>query len=193
MIYLPEKNVGKGKKNLSLKKCVRIVFLAIILITVVSTAFSQDVKNPIYPRNTLDVQMLGNKGFIAVGYNRALLGKHKFNWLVGPSVGFVPGSSEDSAHAIPRYYHLNIGSGLSYRRRYSEITAGASYSRILLSDPYHSSPKSAYNRVLGDFGYVQYFNGDGVILKIAFTPMLYDDGTDDVQNIPVAVVFRVGI
>lgn len=190
---LPEEKARKEWRYPHLKKYLHIGCFAFALIILAPNAFSQIIKEPIYPLNTIDFQMLGNKGFIAVGYNRALLGKRKFNWLIGPSVGFVPGSSEDTTHAIPRFYHLNIGSGLSYRIKYSEITVGASYSKILLSDRYHSSPKSAYDRVLGDFGYVQYFNGDGVIIKIAFTPMLYDNGTNDVQNVPVAVVFRVGI
>jgi len=150
-------------------------------------------KEPVeYSQNTLDISMLGNKGFASVGYNRAIFQFSKFQVLLGPSVGYVPSSREDTANSIPRFLHLNVGTNLTYSPfRYFEVSAGVSYSKILLGDPYHVSPKSNYNRILGDFGLIWHFRKDDLAIKLTYTPILFDNGAEDVEGFPYGLSFRI--
>ena len=154
---------------------------------------AQEKLNTHYPKNTIDIQALGNKGFIAIGYNRALFQSGRFALLLGPAIGFVPGSHEDTTNTIPTFFHMNLGANAGYRVHLFEASVGLSYSRILLSDKYNARPKPNYNRVLGDISYIQHFKTGDISIKISFTPILFDDGADDVQNIPVGFTFRVGL
>jgi len=46
---------------------------------------SAQEKEPVeYSLNTLDITVLGNKGFLSVGYNRAIFQFSKFQLLLGP-------------------------------------------------------------------------------------------------------------
>jgi hypothetical protein len=49
---------------------------------------------------------------------------------------------------------------------------------------------SAPIRALGEFGYIRHFSGDGLAIKLSYTPIWYDHGGDDVQYIPVSFTFR---
>lgn len=164
--------------------------IIVIFATQTTTLSAQDSSAYMFGKNSIDIGIFGNKGFFSAGYNRTVYRKPRFNFLIGTSVGFVPGSGDDDLNVVPTFWHLNVGSNVSYHINYSEFTAGASYSKILLSDPYHSRPRSNYNRILGDFGYVLHFATSPVSIKLSFTPILFDDGTNDVQNIPVLLVFR---
>ncbi len=140
-------------------------------------------------KNSLDIQLLGNKGFVAIGYNRTIFKNEKIEWLIGPAIGYVPASREDTANSVPRFLHLNLGSYIVYGKGLLRPNVGVSYSKILLGDPYNARPKNNYNRVLGDIGVlIRVFD---LSIKIAYAPILFDDGADDVQNFPLAVVIHV--
>ena len=143
-------------------------------------------------KNSLDLWLLGNKGFFAVGYNRTLLETRHFIFQASPAIGLVPGNQEDSATSIPDFLHLNLGANIVYGMySLNKLSLGFSYSWILTGDIYKVRPKSHYGRLLGEFAYIRHFRRDQTELKIAFSPILYDNGADDIQNIPVAVIFRL--
>ena len=133
-------------------------------------------------RNTLDLQLFGNRGLLSVGYNRKVAEPGHFSLLIGPAIGLVPGS-HDSLSPSPAYWHMNFGGTLCFSFGKNELCAGSSYTRIL------SSGYGA-NRVLGEFGYIRYLDKDGVAIKLSYTPIWYDHGGDDAQYIPVSFTFR---
>ncbi len=45
-------------------------------------------------RNTLDLQLFGNRGFFSVGYNRKMAQRGHFSLMIGPAIGLVPGSHD---------------------------------------------------------------------------------------------------
>ena len=165
----------------------------ISLLIIVTGSYAQDIDSTIYAKSTFDVQMLGNKGFGSIGYNRAIYQKHNFNLLISPSIGYVPSSREDTAHSIPRFLHLNLGVNVTYQLIYNEISAGISYTKILLGDPYHVKPKSNYDRILGDLAYIRHFKHDGLALKFSYTPFLYDSGANDVESFPWGITIRMAL
>ena len=147
--------------------------------------------NRLLSKNSIDLWLLGNKGFLAVGYNRTLLETRHFTFQASPATGLVPGEQEDSASAIPDFLHLNLGANIVYGRySLNKLSAGFSYSWIFTGDKYKARPKSHYGRLLGEFAYIRHFRQDQLEFKIVFTPILYDNGANDVQNIPIAIVIR---
>lgn len=142
-------------------------------------------------KNSLDLGLLGNKGFFFVTYNRTLLETRHFTFQASPAIGLVPGNQEDSATSIPDFLHLNLGANIVYGMySLNKLSLGFSYSWILTGDIYKVRPKSHYGRLLGEFAYIRHFRQDQLELKIAFSPILYDNGANDVQNIPIAIVIR---
>jgi len=156
-------------------------------------SFGQDEKSNPFDKNSLDLQCLGNKGFIAIGYNRIVFEKENLYLTIGPALGFVPGSHEDTLNSIPNFTHLNFGASVVYAHLKYRFAIGTGYSRIIVGDMYHARPKSSYNRVLGEFGIIRYFPKDEFGIKLAFTPMLYDDGADDIESIPVSFTFQIDL
>jgi hypothetical protein len=173
----------------------RIALLLFLIITSLSPQ-AQDSINKIMSKNKLEIEMFGNKGFISVGYNRTIFQNKIFSFTVSPAIGYVPGSHDTSNGGIPfpSFTHLNIGTDIVLGHLFNQLSAGISYSRIVLGrDPAHTSVNTKYNRVLGDISYIRHFKHDPLALKISFTPMLYDDGADDVENIPIGFTFRISL
>jgi hypothetical protein len=139
--------------------------------------------NGLHSLNMLDLQLFGNKGFFAIGYSRKLVERGKFSLLAGPAVGLVPGS-HDSASPNPAYYELNFGSAINFSFGLNELCAGASYSRILYAG-------NGFNRVIGEFAFIRHFRKINLSVKIAYTPIWYENGSDDVQYVPVSIAWRV--
>lgn len=163
------------------------------MIVTVFNSYCQQVAPHMVDKNTFDLQCLGNKGFFAIGYSRMIFEKKNLCFNVSPAIGLVPGSHEDSLSSIPSFTHLNIGLNLVYGRLKYGLDIGTSYSKILVGNRYHERPKSNYNRVLGELGIIRYLPADRLAIRLAFNPILYDDGATDVSNIPVSVTFQIGL
>lgn len=161
-----------------------------------SFAYTQENENKIASKNRLDIQLFGNKGFISVGYNRTILEYKLISFTLTPSIGYVPGSHDTSNGdtPFPSFTHLNLGTDIVLGHSLNQLSTGVSYSKIILGrDPINVRPKSNYTRVLGDISYIRHFKHDPLALKISFAPILYDNGADDVENIPIAFAFRISL
>lgn len=163
-----------------------------VLIILSINGYSQSKKN------TFEIGVLGNIGFLNVGYDREVLHFKKFNTSIETKIGYVPGSKgeeedEEEKNSTPNFIHLNFGTGINYKTYSSRIGLGISYSKILIGyDKSNAREKSNYNRLLGELNYSYYFEeieGTRTGLKLSFAPILYDDGANDVQNIPIRVSF----
>jgi len=166
------------------------IFTIIVFFLISNNIVSQNNKN------NFEIGLLGNIGFINLGYNREIVAIDKFIIAIGAKIGYVPGSQESESSAIPNFIHLNLGPAALLSVSSSKFGAGMSYSKILIgSDEFDVRNKSNYNRILGDLNYAYFFdktrNGRTGV-KLSFMPILYDDGAEDVQNIPVklALVFE---
>lgn len=161
--------------------------LKIILFVLSINSYSQTQKN------SIEFGVVGNLGFANLGYDREILNFDKFNLLVGTKIGYVPGSQEVEKSAIPNFIHINFGSSLNYMNYSSKLGIGASFSKILIgSDEFNKRSKSNYNRILGDLNYTYYFsvnNENRTGVKLSYIPILYDNGAEDMQNIPVRLSF----
>jgi hypothetical protein len=162
-------------------------YIKIILIILSTNSYSQSL------RNTIELGGLGNLGFINLGYNREILNFDKFNILTSLKIGYVPGSQETEKSAIPNFIHTNFGSSLNYNTYHSKFGVGISFSKILIgNDEFNKREKSNYSRLLGDVNYTYYFditNEGKTGVKISYIPILYDNGADDMQNIPIGLSF----
>jgi hypothetical protein len=76
---------------------------------------------------------------------------------------------------------LNLGLSFVYGNLKYRFSIGINYSENILGDRYHARPKSNYNRVSGEIGFIKYFPKDRFGIKLAFTPILYDDGAGHYQ------------
>ena len=83
---------------------IHTILMATLLLCLTVSLPAQEKLSTHYPKNAIDIQALGNKGFIALGYNRALFQSGRFALLLGPAIGFVPGSHEDTTNTIPTFF-----------------------------------------------------------------------------------------
>ncbi len=171
----------------TLNKQLITLFLVIVSLNI----YGQKSGTSIFDKNSLDLQCLGNKGFFTIGYNRIIHEQKNLYFIIGPALGFVPGSHEDSLNSIPSFAHLNLGINLVYGHLKYRFHIGTSYSKIFTGDRYHARPKTNYNRILGELGFSRFFPLDEFGIKLAFTPILFDDGANDVSDIPVSFTFQI--
>lgn len=153
-------------------------------------------------KNNVEFGILGNLGFANVGYTRSVISTNNFLINLGPKIGYVPGSNDDentnqtNNSSVPSFMHLNlISEGLWKFSPSNNIGVGISYSKILVvSDKHDVRPKSNYDRILGEISYAHILGWSNsekstTWIKIYFTPIIYDNDANDVQNIPVRLSF----
>ena len=105
----------------------------------------------------------------------------------------VPGFHKDSLREIPRFAHLNIGANFAFGNLRNRIFLGSSYSKILCSRTYYRGTKSNFDRVIGEFSYMRYLVKSGFGIKLAYTPVFFDNGANDVEFIPFSFAFQIGL
>lgn len=176
-----------------MKQLFRIILGLLMCMVTWGDTFGQKSDTSYIDKNSLDLQLLGNKGFVAIGYNRIIFSSKRLYCMISPVIGFVPGSSEDTLRSIPAFAHINIGLNIVYGDFKYRVAFGVSYSKIFLRDTYRARSKSNYNRMLGEIAFIRYFPRDRLGLKFAYTPILYDDGANDVENVPVSFAFQIGL
>ncbi len=172
----------------------KIIFTFFIFLLSVNTYRSQELKN------NIEFGLIGNLGFLHVGYTRSVFNFSNFSVNTGLKVGYVPSSgdeeTENPQNSVPNFIHLNLPVEFLWKfHRSNNIGIGASYSKIFVgSSEYGNRPKTNYNRVLGEMSYSHILSwsensDDTTWIRLAFTPMLHDDHADDVQNLPVRLSF----
>lgn len=146
-------------------------------------------------KNNIEAGVLGNIGFFHLGYGREILSIKKIHLDVSSKIGYVPGAKgSEIEESNPNFTHLNIGSNISLLTLSSRFGIGISYSKIFVgNDVNNVRNKNDYNRILGDINYTLYLsdkeekNKNGI--KVSFMPILYDDGVNDMDNIPARIAF----
>lgn len=135
-------------------------------------------------KNNLDFGLLGNIGFLHLGYNREIINENNIGIEFGPKIGYVPGSQEEERNAIPNFIHVNFGSNVFYKLNSFRIGTGLSYSFIFIgNDKYDVKEKNRYERFLGDLSLTYFFSKneyERTGVKLSFVPILNDTGANDV-------------
>ncbi len=152
-------------------------------------------------KNNFEFGILGNIGFLHAGYTRSIINFNDFSVNSGAKIGYVPGSGDEESSTIqktsvPTFLHLNIPAEILWKfHELNNVGIGVSYSKILaFVDEYSTSPKSNYNRILGEISYGHIIGWDNnsdttTWVKVYFCPFIYDDHANDVDNIPVRISF----
>ncbi|GEN76225.1 hypothetical protein [Chryseobacterium hagamense] len=172
----------------------KIILTFLVFILGFGTYHSQELKN------NIEFGLLGNLGFLHIGYTRSVFSFSQLSVNTGLKAGYVPSSGdEESKHpenSVPNFAHINLPVEVLWKfHRSTNIGIGASYSKIFVgSSEYGNHPKTNYNRILGEISYGHIlsrsdYEESTTWIRIYFTPIMYDDHADDVSNIPVRLVF----
>jgi hypothetical protein len=172
----------------------KIILTFLVFILDFGTYDSQELKN------NIEFGLLGNLGFLHIGYTRSVFSFSQFSVNTGLKAGYVPSSGdEESKHpenSAPNFAHINLPVEVLWKfHRSNNIGIGASYSKIFVgSSEYGNRPKTNYNRILGEISYGHIlsrsdYEESTTWIRIYFTPIMYDDHADDVSNIPVRLAF----
>lgn len=152
--------------------------------------------------NNFELGILGNIGFLNAGYTRSLFHFNNFSINSGAKIGWVPASGDEKSSttqkkSVPIYLHFNFPGEVYWKfHRSNFVSAGCSFSKILVfTDQYSTSAKSNYNRILGEISYGHCIdwskNETSTWIKVSGSPIIYDNGANDVVNIPIRVSFII--
>lgn len=151
--------------------------------------------------NNFEFGILGNIGFLQAGYTRSIVNFKNFSINTGTKIGWVPSSGDEKSSteqkkSVPTFIHLNFPGEILWKfHKSNNVSVGFSYSKILVyNDKYSTRTKSNYNRILGEISYghiIGWSNNDNTTtwIKVCFTPILYDNDANDVENIPIRLSF----
>lgn len=178
-------------KNHILKK---VIFTFFILLLNVNNFHSQELKN------NFEFGILGNLGFLHIGYTRSVINFSDFSFNTGLKIGYVPGSGDETTvnpqNSVPNFINLNLPAEFLWKfHKSNNVGIGISYSKIFVgSNEYGNRPKNTYSRALGEISYAHILgwsdnSSSTTWIKIHFTPIIYDNHADDVSNIPVRLSF----
>ncbi len=169
----------------------RLACLLVFFLICNQVVFAQHKDSTLYDsKSACDIQLFGNQGFGSFNYNYRVIDWRKAVLAARLGVGFVPGSGEDSSSG---FIHVTTGCSYVYCKHYNQLVAGLLYSSIFRTGYDKDDPnrKRRFNRIIGELGFIRYFKGDDKVgVKLCWTPVLYDDGANDVQFMPVSIAFR---
>ncbi len=151
--------------------------------------------------NNFEFGILGNIGFLHAGYTRSIINIKNFSINTGAKIGWVPASGDEESstnqkNSVPTYIYLNFPAEVLWKFHTSNnFSTGFSFSKILVyTDKYSDSTKSNYNRILGEISYGHIIgwssnNNSTTWVKVYFTPIIYDNSSDNLENIPIRLSF----